>query len=335
MSKVTYHVGLDYHQHSIQVCVMDKQGNIIQNATRPNNWRAVAEVVPEGGTVFAAIEACCGAADFAEELINQTGWSVNLAHPGYVARIKQSPDKTDWADAKLLADLERVGYLPKVWLAPENIRELRRLVRYRQQQVNHRRNVKLRVRALLRDQRAKSPAEINPWTKAWRAWAENCTEIGENSRWILGEHFAEIETLNTKIRNIEKRLASMLADDPVATKLLEQSGVGLVTAATLRAEIGRFDRFRSGKQLARFCAVTPRNASSGQRQADAGLIKAGNRELRRVLIEAAQRLRRLDDHWLEFADRMKDRGKPSNVITAAVANRWIRGLYYEMCNLAA
>ncbi|TWU39547.1 IS110 family transposase [Novipirellula artificiosorum] len=158
MSKITYHVGLDYHQHSIQVCVMDKQGNIIQNATRPNDWRAVAEVVPEGGTVFAAIEACCGAADFAEELINHTGWSVNLAHPGYVARIKQSPDKTDWADAKLLADLQRVGYLPKVWLAPENIRELRRLVRYRQQQVNHRRNVKLRVRALLRDQRAKSPA---------------------------------------------------------------------------------------------------------------------------------------------------------------------------------
>lgn len=335
MSKVTYHVGLDYHQHSIQVCVMDQQGNIIQNATRPNDWRAVAEVVPSGGTVFAAIEACCGAADFAEELIRRAGWSVDLAHPGYVARIKQSPDKTDWADAKLLADLERVGYLPKVWLAPENIRELRRLVRYRQQQVNQRRNVKLRIRALLRDQRAMAPAGINPWTKAWRGWAESCTEIGETSRWILGEHFAEIETLNQKIRTVEKRLTSLLADDPVAIKLLEQSGVGLVTAATLRAEIGRFDRFRSGKQLARFCAVTPRNASSGQRQADAGLIKAGNRELRRVLIEAAQRLKRLDERWVEFAERMKERGKPSNVITAAVANRWIRGLYYEMNNLAA
>lgn len=334
MSKVTYHVGLDYHQYSVQVCVMDSKGNIIQNASRGNDWQEVVEVVPEDGTVFAAIEACCGAADFAEELINKAGWSVDLAHPGYVARIKQSPDKTDWADAKLLADLERVGYLPKVWLAPENIRELRRLVRYRQQQVNHRRNVKLRIRALLRDQRAKAPSLINPWTKAWRAWAEE-SEIGETSRWILQEHFNEVQTLNQKIRAVEKRLTVLLANDPVAQKLLEQSGVGLVTAATLRAEIGRFDRFRSGKQLARFCAVTPRNVSSGQRQADAGLIKAGNRELRRVLVEAAQRLRRLDDYWVEFADRMKERGKPSNVITAAVANRWIRGLYYEMCNLAA
>lgn len=335
MSKVTYYVGLDYHQYSVQVCVLDSSGNIIQNATRPNDWSEVARVVPEGGRVFAAVEACCGAADFADELSSHTDWSVHLAHPGYVARIKQSPDKTDWADAKLLADLERVGYLPKVWLAPESIRELRRLVRYRQQQVNHRRNVKLRIRALLRDQRAKAPAGINPWTKAWREWAESCPEIGENSRWILTEHFAEVELLKQKIRNIEKRLTSFLADDLVAIKLLEQSGVGLVTAATLRAEIGRFDRFRSGKQLARFCAVTPRNASSGQRQADAGLIKAGNRELRRVLIEAAQRLKQLDEYWGEFADRMKERGKPSNVITAAVANRWIRGLYYEMCNLTA
>lgn len=335
MSKLTYYVGLDYHQHSIQVCVMDQQGNIIQNVTRGNNCREVIQAIPRGSRVFAAVEACCGAADFAEELIQHAGWSVDLAHAGYVARMKQSPDKTDWGDARLLADLERVGYLPKVWLAPEATRELRRLVRYRQQQVNQRRNVKLRIRALLRDQRAKSPGDINPWTRAWRAWAESCTEIGETSRWILGEHFHEVETLNQKIRSVEKRLSAMLAEDPVAIKLLEQSGVGLVTAATLRAEIGRFDRFRSGKQLARFCAVTPRNASSGQRQADAGLIRAGNRELRRVLIEAAQRLKRLDEYWVEFAARMKDRGKPSNVITAAVANRWIRGLYYEMCNLAA
>ncbi|NOZ41338.1 MAG: IS110 family transposase [Planctomycetes bacterium] len=38
--------------------------------------------------------------------------------------MKQGSDKTDWGDARLLADLVRVGYLPKVWLAPENIRAL-------------------------------------------------------------------------------------------------------------------------------------------------------------------------------------------------------------------
>ncbi|MEM6469290.1 MAG: IS110 family transposase [Planctomycetota bacterium] len=76
-----------------------------------------------------------------------------------------------------------------------------------------------------------------------------------------------------------------------------------LTALTLRAEIGRFDRFQSGKQLARFCGVTPWNASSGERQADAGLIKAGNRELRRVLIEAAHRLKRHSERWSELSEK--------------------------------
>ena len=65
------------------------------------------------------------------------------------------------------------------------------------------------------------------------------------------------------------------------------------------------------------------------------MIKAGNRELRRVLIQAALRLKRLDDHWVAFAERLKDRGKQANVITVAVANRWVRGLYYKMCELTA
>ena len=98
----------------------------------------------------------------------------------------------------------------------------------------------------------------------------------------------------------------------------------------MRAEIGRFDRFRSGKQLARFCGLTPRNASSGQRQADAGLIRAGNPQLRATLIEAAQRLRRTDPRWQDFSERLTAAGKSGSVATAAVANRWIRWLYHQM-----
>ena len=109
-------------------------------------------------------------------------------------------------------------------------------------------------------------------------------------------------------------------------------GVGLITAVTIRAEIGRFDRFRNGKQLARFCGLSPRNASSGQRQADAGLIKAGNPQLRVALIETAHRLLRFDDRWCKFGGRMLARGKPKCVVIAAMANRWIRGLHHQLAS---
>jgi len=132
---------------------------------------------------------------------------------------------------------------------------------------------------------------------------------------------------------VERRLALVTKDDAQVNRLLEQPGIGPVTAWTIRAEIGRFDRFNNGKQLARFCGLSPRNASSGQRQADAGLIKAGNAMLRATLIEAAWRLIRCDERWRTLALSMKARGKPACVIAAAIANRWVRSLYYEMRTL--
>lgn len=336
MSNSKVFVGLDYHQHSVQVCVLDEGGVQLVNRICCNDAAEIIEAVDGLGIkVFAAIEACSGAADLADELILQGAWSVDLAHAGYVARIKQSPDKTDYTDARLLADLERVGYLPKVWLAPQEVRELRRLVRYRQQLAKERRNIKLQLRAILRDQRVKPPTDINPWTKAWLSWVEGAAEVSVETRWIIGRQLKRLAGICEEIAAVEKHLAEVTTNDPVVQKLLSIKGVGLITAATLRAEIGRFDRFRTGKQLARFCSLTPRNASSGQRQADAGIIKAGNPELRRVLMEAAQCLRRFDDRWHEFSERLKERGKPGNVITAAVANRWVRGLYHEMVQIAA
>ena len=100
--------------------------------------------------------------------------------------MKGSPDQHDFGDAHLLSDLTRVGYLPKVWLAPPWVRELSRLVRYRQQQVDQRRNAKLRIGALLRDHRLRVPAErqINVWTQAWLAWLthEACKQLPKSRR---------------------------------------------------------------------------------------------------------------------------------------------------------
>jgi transposase len=332
MDNVTIYVGLDYHQNSIQVCVMDQSGKILTNQKCGNEWTEVHKIVSHFGPLAqVAIESCCGAADLAEELIRECGWSVSLAHPGYVARMKQGPDKTDWGDARLLADLVRVGYLPKVWLAPENIRELRRLVRYRQQLADERRNAKLRIRALLRDQRAS--CESNAWTKAWFAELEQL-ELPSQSRWILQQHLAKLGQLKEQLAAVEKRLIETTAEDAIVAKLQTYKGVGLITAVTLRAEIGRFDRFRSGKQLARFCGFSPRNASSGERVADAGLVKAINPQLRATLLQSVHCLSRYDERWSALRNRLLLAGKPRNVATAAVGNRWLRWLYHEMQTLS-
>jgi transposase len=322
---------LDYHQDAVQVCVIDRDGRRLFNRSVANDLKAIEQAATRHGRPERmAIEACCGAADLAERLSVDAGLPIQLAHPGYVNRLKRSPDKTDLADAQLLADLVRVNYLPAVWLAPRNVRELRRLVRHRLQLVRRRKDLKLRLRGLLRENRIERPT-ASAWTKAWLQWLQDEAPLAESDRWIAEDHLAELASLGERIRAVEKRISQRLQDDPIAERLLGLRGVGLVTAATLRAEVGRFDRFDSGKQLARFCGVTPRNASSGARQADAGLIRAGNPELRAVLIELAHRLiRSFDTSWAQLAAGMLQRGKPKNVVVAAVANRWVRWLHHEL-----
>jgi transposase len=328
MTTVPVFVGLDYHSQAIQVCVLSPTGQVLANKALANTAAAVDAFVRRFGTrITAAIEACPGAAHLADELAGRFGWDIRQGHPGFVARMRQSPDKSDWADARVLADLVRVGYLPVVWLAPEPIRELRRLTRYRQQLVDQRRATKLRVRAVLRECRVKLPG--TGWTRAWQAALAEA-ELPEQARWVIAEHRRQLQWLDASIRTTEDRLAKTVADDPIVRRLRTQPGIGLVSAAVMRAEIGTFERFRNGKQLARYCGLSPRNASSGQRQADAGLVKAGNVHVRTVLIEAAHRLMRLDPRWKAYGQSLRSRGKSGSVVAAAVANRWVRGLPHQL-----
>jgi transposase len=325
-------VGLDYHQNVIQVCVMDQNRKILFNQAVGNDPDEVMRVVaPFGGNVHAAIEASTGVADFAEKLITLSHWCVELAHPGYVARMKQTPDKSDWTDAKLLADLTRAGYIPRVWLAPKFIRNLRELVRHRHGLIEQRKQVKLRLRALLRNHRIVCP--FSPWAIKGKAWLLDETNIpSQHVLFLLGDHFDTIEYFDKKVGHVTEKMQADIVDDPVVKQLLQQPGVGMITAITMRALIGRFDRFRSGKQLSHFCAVCPRNNSSAGKTTTGGLIKAGDELLRIVVIEAAHRLIRYDPHWRDMATRLRANGKKPCVIVGAVANRWVRKLFHQMQN---
>ena len=327
---VSLYVGLDYHEASIRVCVMDDQENVLVNKNTSNSVLKVRELIRsfDGVVSAVAIEACCGAADFATELIEATDWTVRMAHPGAVERLKGSDDKTDARDAWHLANLLRVGYLPEVWIADEVTRQLRRLVRFRQGLADQKKDIKLRIGALLREERIENTSESNTWTKPWMAWLKTA-KLGEHSRWVLDREIERLEQVEKEIAAVQQRMELATKDDSVVAKLIEQPGIGIITAVVMRAVIGRFDRFRTGKQLACYCGVTPCNASSGKRQADAGLIESGNDILRPMLIQLAKRLPRQDPRWREFHANMRVR-KGANVTSAAIANRWLRRLYHEM-----
>ena len=323
-------IGLDVHQQVVQVCMMDANGQVLSNRRVDNDVPAILAAGRARGAVGGvALECSTGTAALADALIQATGWDVQLCHPGYVRRLRQNPDKTDWSDARLLADLVRVGYLPRVWLAPPAVRDLRAVVRYRQQVVDRLRNTKLRIRALLREHRV-SDVPRTLWTRRGLAWLAQLPSLPTFAGWVLRQHLAELASDVALLGRVAVQLREALAQDALVAALLEQPGIGLVTACVLRAEIGSFRRFQTGKQLARFCGVSPCNASSGARQADAGLIRGCSRLLRDTLMEAAHRLARCDPRWRAMKAQLRARGKAGSLIAAAIANRWTRGLFHTL-----
>lgn len=324
-------VGLDYHQDTTQVCILNSARAMLCNdSVRGSRSDSIVRLIRKYGTrARIAVEACSGSATLADELIGMTGWDVQQCHPGYVSRMRQNKDKSDYSDARVLAELIHCGYLPRVWLASPEIRDLRQLVRYRQQRVSQKTTIKLRIRALLREARVPNVPK-NLWSSDGRQWLKTLSALRPHAAWVMSEHVDDLYAVEARLDRVARRLVEVAEGDPQIQKLMQHKGIGLVTACVMRAEIGPFDRFHSGRQLSRFCGLSPCNASSGRRQADAGLIRGCSKLLRTVLIEAAHRLIRYDERWKDLASQMKQRGKAGSVVTAAVANRWIRKLYYEL-----
>ena len=332
MSNVPVFVGLDYHQDSIQVCVLNQKGDVLLNRPAPNNCQELGRIVqPLGVVQRVGIEACCGAADLGEELVEQLGWNVSLGHPAYIAKIKNSPDKSDYSDGRLLADLTRVGYLPRVWLAPAAIRELRQLVNHRQRLVDRGRAIKLQIGGILREQRVKiDPGRGSRWSKTWMASLRDNAGFSTHVRWVVDDLLDDLTYTTGKIAKAECQLRQATQDDKAIARLKQQQGIGEVTAWVLRAYVGDFGRFKTAKQLARYCGLSPCNASSGKKTADAGLIDGCNKLLRLTVVQAAHRLIRTSDRWGGLAGSMRARGKSACVIVGAVGNRWLRNLHHAM-----
>ena len=126
--------------------------------------------------------------------------------------------------------------------------------------------------------------DANAWTNALLLRIAS-TDLAPSDRWLMVDDLKKLTSLRRRSKEVADYIVDRVEDDPIFVRLMTFQGVDLVTAPTMRAEIGDFTRFDTGKQLARFCSVTLRNTSSGTRQADFDLIRVGAPELRQVLIE--------------------------------------------------
>ena len=237
--------------------------------------------------------------------LHSAGHVVSVVNPAKIKGFAQSElsrTKTDKADAALIARFCR-AMQPEPWQPPTpEVKELQSLVRRLESlndMLNQERNRLAITRGIARESIERTIKHIE-------------TEIATTKR-LIREHLDR----DPALRNRRDLLESI-------------PGIGPATSAMVLAEFGDVTRFQDARHMASFCGLTPRNCSSGERVADAGLIRAGNPALKALLMEAGHRLMRLDPYWREIAESLRARGKHVCVIVAAVANRWIRRLHHDM-----
>lgn len=191
--------------------------------------------------------------------------------------------KTDRRDVAALAEANRRGWCRATHRVSAAQRAVRQVLRSRRQLVQMRSGTIALIRALLRQSGYRLPSwgsDRVPTRVAGLALPAALTETVAPLRRL-------IETLTTEIATVDARLRVETAADPVVPRLQTVPGVGPVVAITFRAVVDDVGRFANAAQVSAALGLVPREASSAERRHRGHISKAGPREARSLLVQAA------------------------------------------------
>ena len=133
-------------------------------------------------------------------------------------------------------------------------------------------------------------------------------------------------TITTEIGAIDKRIHAWHRSCEDSRRLEEIPGIGPIVATALVAEIGDWKQFRSGRNLAAWIGLVPKQHSTGGKERLGSITKQGNRYLRWLLVAGAMAvIRHARQHGTNRAwlTRIMAR-RPAKVAAVALANKIAR-----------
>lgn len=229
----------------------------------------------------------------------------NPTHEGW--RWRHVKRKTDRLDALKLAKLSAVDQIPQVYIPSASVRQRRALLRYRDQLISRRTQIKNTIRSLIHAQGQAMPVGHTAWTQRYLAelstLARPMTSVSASDelwRGVLQEELSALGEIQQRLSRIDSALDRLAEADP-ATQLLQTiPGVGPRTAEAIAAVIDDPHRFANGKQVASYVGLTPRQFQSGQMDRQGGISKQGNGLLRKLLVEVGWLMLRYNPHLARF-----------------------------------
>jgi transposase len=228
-----------------------------------------------------------------------TGWiydhlesreaAVKVAHSAMLKAISAGKKKNDQVDARKISDLLRCDYFRECYMAPREIRDGRRILRYRNLLVGQAVRMKNKGSGLLMEVgEPYNQQKVHGKKYFAQLLQEQRKEMPDSLPQLLQLSRTTIESLS----GMERQLMRALEQDQLLAARVERlatiPGVGRAVALTWALEVGEIARFSSVKKAVSYCGLCGAEKSSGGKTERTPISKQRNKHLQSMLIEAAK-----------------------------------------------
>lgn len=317
-----HYIGLDIHKKMIAYCIKDANGKIYKKGMLKATRAALTEWMADIGRPWICAMEATLFTGWIYDFLKPHAEQLKVAHPEMLKAITAAKKKNDMSDAEKICDLLRVDLLPECYMAPSELRDLRRVLRYRKHIVRTAVQTKNKISGLLMEVGAEYSKKRLHGKKYFTDLLEQIEDVPP----------AVIEMLKLSRSNLEiftavqKKLVQQLKTNPLihdrVKRLQSIRGVGEITALTWVLEIGEPERFKSVRKAISYCGLCAAQKESAGKEVRGPISKKRNKHIQTILIEAAK----LAPYWnpqlaLLHQEQLKKGNK--NRATLAVARKLV------------
>ena len=314
-------MGIDLAKQVFQLHGVDRTGKVL---IRKQLRRAqMLDYFSKQTACLIGMEACSGAHYWAREL-TKLGHDVRLMAPQFVKPYVKS-GKNDANDAEAIC--EAVGRPNMRFVAIKTVEQqvVQAEHRIRARLIRSRTALSNEIRGLLAELGIVVAASLGRLRRA----IPELLEDGENGlpgnfRVLLAKLSEELRVIDDTIATYDARIAQSAREDDRIKRLLEVEGMGPVVASALVAAVGSATQFSSGRDMAAWLGLTPKQHSSGGKSRLSGISKRGDKYVRTLLIHGARAAlnaaKNKEDGRSRWVMSLSTR-RNKNIATVALANK--------------
>jgi transposase len=320
-------IGLDLAKNVFQVHGIDAQGHVVeQKKIKRDKMLDYFAKLPR---CLVGMEACATAHYWGREL-RKLGHEVKLIPPIYVKPyVKRG--KNDAVDAAAICEAVTRPHMRFVAIKTEDQQAALMLHKTRDLLMGQRVAISNALRAHLAEFGyvfVLGEAGVREALAFIKGEACALPTLARHAAQKLAAQYAAIKD---DIKALEKDIAAWHKTNADSQRIATIPGIGALGASALAASIGDAKQFKSGRELAAWMGLTPRQNSSGGKERLGHITKQGNGYLRRLLVLGATsqlRTGRLPAGGDWFKALLKR--KPTRVATVALANKMARVVWALM-----